>query len=126
MREGIISEDISYNDYVERREGLRFKAKANCSFRSFESSAYNNENDVYKIQNIGTGGLAFFCDQKCKLKDRLLFTIALRDTCVEEPINVVGEVTWINCSKSNEKYCVGVKFINMLKDDLLNLTRTLH
>ncbi|MGA1840618.1 MAG: PilZ domain-containing protein [bacterium] len=126
MREGIISEGTSYNNYSERREGLRFKAKANCSFRSFDSSAYNNENDVYRIKNIGTGGLAFLCDQKCKLKDRLLFTIAFRDTYAEEPINAVGEVTWINCSESNEKYCIGVKFINMLKDDLLNLTRTLH
>jgi hypothetical protein len=126
MREGTIREDIIYNNYVERREGLRFKAKANCSFRSFESSPYNNEYDVYRIKNIGTGGLAFLCDQKCKLKDRLLFTIALCDSYTEEPINVVGEVTWINCSKYPEKYCIGIKFINMLKDDLLNLTHTLH
>jgi hypothetical protein len=126
MREGIIGEDTSYNNYVERREGHRFKTKANCFFRSFESSPYNFENDVYKIKNIGTGGLAFTCDQKCKLKDRLLFTIALLDSCAEEPISVVGEVTWIDCSKSPEKYCIGIKFINMLKDDLLNLTRTLH
>ena len=121
-----MSESIFSDECIERRERVRFKTKANCSFCSFEPSQYRNEFSVCKVKNIGTGGLAFLSDQECKPKTRLLFTIALQDYDAEEPINAIGEVIWINCSKFTKQYCIGVKFINMLEDDRLNLTRRLN
>jgi len=108
---------------LERREGLRFRPRANCYFQDLSKKIHYNECNVCKIDNIGSGGLAFLSEQRCPVNTKLIFTIALVDKYPREPINALGKIIWIHDSEYPRKYKIGVKFINMLQEDRLYLTR---
>ena len=54
----------------------------------------------------------------------MFITIAIKDQSNSDPINALGEVIWSNpSSKVSKEYRIGVKFIKMLQDDMINLSR---
>ena len=121
-----MKEKIIQDKGLERREGIRYTPRANCFFRCLDKPSYFLEYSVCKVENIGTGGLAFLSEQACKIGSELIFTIALLDQYPQEPIDALGKIIWIKDSEYPYKYKIGVKFINMLKDDLLFLRREIN
>ena len=114
---------LVWDKIFERREGLRFSPRANCYFRDFNPNLHHSEYSICKIENIGSGGLSFLSKQKCPINTKLIFTIALVDKYPSEPIDVLGKIIWIHDSECPQTYQIGVKFVNMLQDDRLYLTR---
>lgn len=111
----------------ERRKKPRFKISANCSFHSFDPRLFQEESNIYRIEDIGLGGLSFLSDKAIDLNKRLYFIIAIQKTFIEEPIDAIGDVIWISPSKFGpDQYRIGVKFVKMLDDDLINLTHQFH
>ncbi|MBN2372213.1 PilZ domain-containing protein [bacterium] len=109
---------------IERREKPRFKVKANCCFQPLDQAVYFDESDIYKIENIGTGGLALLCNKTFDTNSRHFITIAIQSSSTKEPINALGKIMWISrCQYTPHHYRIGVKFVKMLEDDLISLTR---
>lgn len=109
---------------IDRREKPRFKVKANCSFQPIDHSKYYDDFDICKIEDISLDGMSLLSEKGYNLDKRLFFLIAIQGSKAEEPINAVGDVIWV--SQYNAalpyKYKIGVRFIKILEDDLINLS----
>lgn len=72
------------------------------------------------INNIDSGGVSFQSDNFVPMAGRLLLDIKLPYTT--RPVKAISNVTWIKKIPSSNRYVLGVRFLEISKDDRLAIS----
>jgi c-di-GMP-binding flagellar brake protein YcgR len=97
---------------LERRQYIRIHEEDELTYTVLP--VYKTQRKV--TEDISQGGIRFMSDTFISVRAFLRMEISLRHAA--RVIDVVAQVRWVRAVYDNERYEVGVQFIEIAKDDL--------
>jgi c-di-GMP-binding flagellar brake protein YcgR len=112
------NEGMSSSGTEEQRRHTRLESVLPLKYKNLRKSAVSPIGSL--TRNISEGGVCFESSEFISLACRMVVEISL--PTVPKPIKAISKVAWIRKIPSSEQYELGNQFLEMSKEDKVQIT----